>query len=1151
MKPIRFLLVVIFALFLAVALSPAAPFPAAHATTHVPDGLTAEEWAQIQTQLAPQEIAAWTEQAKLTASDATAYDELGGSVAVSGETAVVGAPLDDDVTADSGSAYVFVRSGGTWSQQAKLTASDPASDDGFGHSVTLSGDTIVVGAPSDDDGGINSGSTYVFVRSGTSWSQQAKLTASDPAGDDWFGNSVTLSGDTAVVGAPLDDDVAADSGSAYVFVRSGTSWSQQAKLTASDAGGHWAYLGWSVALSGDTAVVGAIADDSAYVFVRSGGSWSQQVKLTASDAAASDWFGHSVAISGDTAIVGAYGDDDSGSAYVFVRSGASWSQQAKLTASDAATGDEFGWSVALSGDTAIIGAYLDDDGASKSGSAYVFGRSGGSWSEQAKLNASDPTTNAQFGYSVAVSGNTAIMGARRHYDSGYPSGSAYVFTTVEGFSISGQITDSNNNPLADVTISTNSGQTTTTNTNGSYTITGLITGTHTLTPSKAGYTFSPLSRTIAVPPSSSGQNFIGTPLPTGQTPIILLPGIMGSYLTNTPNWYCIRPFGQIWPGLQYLPIPSNNTSLYNASIQTLFLYKNGISPDNSCDNISATGVIETFLGVDYYGDFQTALTDAGYQVYPFDYDWRLDIEQIAQTLDARVNAILNETGATKVILIGHSLGGLVSRQYTLENSRADKVAQVITVGTPYWGAPETAYHMRKGTIPMAPLNYVLSNSNVRTLHRNSPAVMQILPSQAYVQQAGNYFMLNNGFLNYEETTTHFASNGQNEDLLELAEMLHAGTAEMLHAGTDDFRENLAVPYHVLTANHLSAVNMVREYNCWLGNTCWDETEYASGDGTVPWVSARLKGIVGDWSGDAKVCTFQTLRDRDRNHSTMMGDAYVISDTLRILEGQPTTYCLPSAQLDVLRAANIPQERIQIALWGEATIAVEDAFGNSASITAEGFAVNTIPASSYRPSQDTTFILLPAGQVYTLTIDQQSTQPVQLRITNFQADSIEDTLDPQMRALFMDVPAAVGGQASLLLDLTSGFESLQLHVDLDNNGTSDYILPPTSVLDETDMEDLTAPETMIQIDGQTDAWGFYTGLVTATLSATDGGTGVSATHYSLDGGQTWEVYTEPVAFMAEQVAVLEARSVDMAGNQEAPWPVLRLRPFGSYLPFVQR
>jgi hypothetical protein len=391
--------------------------------------------------------AAGYDEVKLTTGDAAAGDLFGHSVAISGDTAVIGAYYDDDAGENSGSTYVFVRSGTAWSQQAKLTAGDAATGDWFGFSVAISGDTTVIGAIGDDDGGTESGSAYVFVRSGTSWSQQAKLTASDAAAGDYFGFSVAINGDTAVIGAAYADDGGINSGSAYVFVRSGTTWSQQQKLKAGDAaaGGHF---GYSTAISGDTAVIGAYGDNesgldsgSAYVFVRSGTSWSQQQKLKAGDAAAYDEFGKSVAISGDTAVIGAYLDDDndkiaSGSVYVFVRSGTAWSQQAKLTAGDANIGDEFGWSVATSGDMAVISAVGDDDGGEASGSAYVFVRSGAAWSQQAKLTASDAARDDQFGISVAISGDTAAIGAFADDDGSsdinYNSGSAYVYTLLQG-----------------------------------------------------------------------------------------------------------------------------------------------------------------------------------------------------------------------------------------------------------------------------------------------------------------------------------------------------------------------------------------------------------------------------------------------------------------------------------------------------------------------------------------------------------------------------------------------------------------------------------------------------------------------------------------------------------------------------------------------
>ena len=305
----------------------------------------------------------------------------------------------------------------TVTEDAKLLASDGAADDAFGVSVSVSGDTAVVGADGDDDKGNWSGSAYVYVTSGSTWTQQAKLTASDGAWPDRFGCSVSVSGDTAVVRTYYGDGMVADSGSAYVYARSGSTWTEQAKLTASD-GAADDLFGYSVSVSGDTAVVGAYQDDdsgsnsgSAYVFVRSGSIWSQQAKLLPGDGAEFDWFGWSVSVDGDTAIVGALRGDgivtDAGSGYVFVRSGSSWTEQGKLTASDGAGGGWFGHSVSVSGETVVVGMTSGDGNEVNSGSAYVFVRSGSSL-----CDGSCVVTPSLAGYTFApASSDVTVAGA--------------------------------------------------------------------------------------------------------------------------------------------------------------------------------------------------------------------------------------------------------------------------------------------------------------------------------------------------------------------------------------------------------------------------------------------------------------------------------------------------------------------------------------------------------------------------------------------------------------------------------------------------------------------------------------------------------------------------------------------------------------------
>jgi hypothetical protein len=390
---------------------------------------------------------------KLTASDGAAGDLFSSAFhSKSGDTIVIGAWYDDDKGLDSGSAYVFVKSGTGWTQQAKLTASDGGPTDRFGISTSIDDNTVVIGAWSGDSPTASySGAAYVFERSGTTWTQKAKLNANDAAAGDRFGHQVAISedGNTISVGAPGDDKFA---GSAYVFVKSETGWVQQAKLVASDRAASDLF-GGGAAISGDTIVVKARGDGSntgsAYIFFRSGTTWSQQGKLTASDAALTDEFGVRADIDGDTVVVGAWNDDDggsnSGSAYVFVRSGTSWTQQAKLTASDAAAGDLFGLGISISGDTIVVGAHRDDAPYSDSGSAYVYTRSGTTWTQQAKLTASDGAAGDRYGQSVFIRGDSIMIGAPYDDDNGADSGSVYLYKIIPPnsppviTSISGQI----------------------------------------------------------------------------------------------------------------------------------------------------------------------------------------------------------------------------------------------------------------------------------------------------------------------------------------------------------------------------------------------------------------------------------------------------------------------------------------------------------------------------------------------------------------------------------------------------------------------------------------------------------------------------------------------------------------------------------------
>jgi hypothetical protein len=339
--------------------------------------------------------------AKLTASDGAGGDALGSAVAISGDTVVAGAPFaSPGSSSQQGAAYVFTKPGGGWAsetQAAKLTSGGGGPTDLFGFSVAIDGDTVVAGAPNTL---FAQGGAYVFLKPLGGWadeSQNAKLTASDAANGDNLGYSVAISGDTVVAGAPQEAASGHGSaGAAYVFTKPGGGWSSEteaAKLTVSGAPGGY-LLGWSVAVSGGTVAAGAQAatvgpnggQGAVYVFTEPGGGWADETEaaeLTASDGAASDGFGYFVAISGTTMVIGAPfatvgSTSQQGAVYVFTGTGSSWVQAAKLTASDGAAFDEFGWTGGISGTTMATGAPNAMVGAhANQGAAYVFGSPSG------------------------------------------------------------------------------------------------------------------------------------------------------------------------------------------------------------------------------------------------------------------------------------------------------------------------------------------------------------------------------------------------------------------------------------------------------------------------------------------------------------------------------------------------------------------------------------------------------------------------------------------------------------------------------------------------------------------------------------------------------------------------------------------------------
>lgn len=399
--------------------------------------------------------------AELIPSILAAQDSYGTGVALSadGATALVGAPDAECAAGENcGAAYVFVRTGTTWTEQARLTASEAGPFHEFGHAVALSadGNVALVGAPGASCGASICGAVYVFVRSGGTWTEQSRLTPLDPQASLRFGGEVDLSADgaTALIGAyGAACAVGLNCGAAYVFVDSGGTWSQQAKLALPPVApgpspSSPPFFGASVALSadGDSALIGAPGADcilgplcgAAFVFVRSGGSWSMQQGLAAAigDLGAGESFGSAVDLSadGDTALIGSPTDclpGPCGSAYIFLRSGGTWTQEQRLPSPNPSAAQRFGDAVALSGggETALVGAPVDF-AINSGGRAYLFTRDGGAWALRQALIPTPNEPANRFGQAVALSDDAvrALVGAPADdCAAGIDCGTAYVF----------------------------------------------------------------------------------------------------------------------------------------------------------------------------------------------------------------------------------------------------------------------------------------------------------------------------------------------------------------------------------------------------------------------------------------------------------------------------------------------------------------------------------------------------------------------------------------------------------------------------------------------------------------------------------------------------------------------------------------------------
>ena len=363
----------------------------------------------------------------LLAHDGSEHDHFGWSVAVDGDVAVVGAPQDDEGGEDSGAAYVYLLADGTWTYRAKLLDPEPFDGARFGYSVAVSGDSIVVGSYPTT---ASTGTVIVYRATGLDWDLEQRLQPAEDVSGSQFGCAVAADGDSVVIGAPQarTDGVAA--GAAYVFVRSGSGWTEEQRLVAAQPIGY-TKLGRAVDIDGDRVIAGT-ANRSAHVFHRQDGAWIAEARLSNDGVDADHDYGRAVGISGRTAVIGSPQDDDmgsySGAIYVHTLGDLGWVPAQKLTASDGTYGENLGWSVAISGQVILGGALRADlPNAWDGGAVYRYVRRADRWDETEKIATPTASGGDQFGAAVAMNGNVALAGAHLDNDMGLDSGTAWTF----------------------------------------------------------------------------------------------------------------------------------------------------------------------------------------------------------------------------------------------------------------------------------------------------------------------------------------------------------------------------------------------------------------------------------------------------------------------------------------------------------------------------------------------------------------------------------------------------------------------------------------------------------------------------------------------------------------------------------------------------
>jgi formylglycine-generating enzyme required for sulfatase activity/pimeloyl-ACP methyl ester carboxylesterase len=628
-------------------------------------------------------------------------------------------------------------------------------------------------------------------------------------------------------------------------------------------------------------------------------------------------------------------------------------------------------------------------------------------------------------------------------------------------------------------------------------------------------------------------------------PIVFLPGVMGTQLRNDliSDGGCQgRPSGKLW-----IDVTSLN------KLEPLYLNDAGDGPRNVCDQISPDGRV--VWPVSPYDGFVQEAERNGFTVlnYP-GYDWRLDLRDAVAKLDRFIDD--NITSGGKVHLVAHSMGGLLARAYVADETRAAKIAQVVTVGTPYLGAPVMAQRMVTGKTGSA-LDWRLQPSQVQELIRFSPGIASLLPSSAYFEGSRlPYYRVDERSLTTYQTTVDYFTwrNYVRTQSMSVADSFHGSYDGF---DSDFFAQNR---YTVLFSKDGYTPSIFRERSCGFGaqKLCVDIDNYVPGDETVPDRSSSLKWLSSSQRANVNFCSYSALLDKYKSHGDLFQDQRIVTDVLHVLNGEATAHCDPQTAAVQSSAAITPGFR-EYTVWGEGRVQVVDAQGNFTGVDESGVLVRDLVDVTYILTDGGVILTMPSDAAYELVIYQTGSQQMQVVGSDYGvspaalAEGDEEYI-AQTQAVFNNVAAVEGGVATIA-GASASLTALQLQIDLDADNTPDETRVPDVVVDDpVELQDTTMPTTTLTVQGPQNGEGDFTGAVTVTLTAEDDSSGVIKSFYSLNNGQSWQEYSAPVQVQPGQAAAVQAYSVDRAGNQEYP-PQERALPFVGasklYLPVVTR